>query len=280
VEVCQTFSGREKPFLFEDNKSRYERFLKKIVYFKITDFHHDYDSVICYLTKINSAPSRKVLQIMEEFTHYPKNKLHWVLDAYHKECIQFPLEEIANDTDIVILSDLDKIPSNKIFAPDIFGVIEGGPVLCVQNEFSYFLNFYRLENKWLGSIFVYKRAMSSLCMNGLRMDAHAQRLNIAGTIEDSVYHFTTVGSIDDILKKIESWTHQEFNTPRVKRGLEGRILSGQDPFVRKTGVIFDRIDPSDVLFFDEKMNEIINRYPHLIGQKILDLSATEYSEMH
>jgi beta-1,4-mannosyl-glycoprotein beta-1,4-N-acetylglucosaminyltransferase len=267
VEACQTFTGKEKPFLFEKNKSRYERFLKKIVYFKINDFHQNYDSIICHLTKTDSASSRKVLQIMEGFTHFPKDKLHWVLDAYHRECIQFPLEEIANDNDIIILSDLDEIPSSKIFGPDIFDFIEDGPVLCIQKEFSYFLNFYRLERKWLGSIFGYKRAMSFVGMNGLRMDAHGQRSKISGTIEDGGYHFTSVGSMDDIRKKIESWGHQEFNTPRVKRGLEGRILSGQDPFGRETGVIFDRIDPSDVSLFDEKMNEIINRYPHLIASK-------------
>ena len=144
VEACQTFTGVDKRFVFEENKERYADFLDKIVYFKITDFHQDYDSVISYLNKTNSATSRKVLKIMEEFNHFPKDKLHWVLDAYHRECIQFPLEEIANNDDIVILSDLDEIPSNKIFGPDIFHTIEEGPTVCIQREFSYFLNFYRL----------------------------------------------------------------------------------------------------------------------------------------
>lgn len=267
VEACQTFTGKEKPFVFEENKNRYKKFLKKIIYFKITDFHQDYDSVISYLRKTNSATSEKVLTIMEEFNHFPKDKLHWVLDCYHRECIQFPLREIANDNDIVFLSDLDEIPSNKIFGPDIFVPIKEGPVVCSQKEYSYFLNFYRLDSRWLGSIYGYKQDILSGGMNGLRMDVRANQHIVKGVVEDGGYHFTSVGTFDDILKKIESWGHQEFNTPRVKRKLRGRILSGQDPFGRKTSIVFNRVDPDNSSFFDKQMNEIIIGYSHLIASK-------------
>ncbi len=267
VEACQTFSGKKKPFLFEMNKSRYSRFLKKICYFKIEDYHEDYESIIAYLDISGDASREKVQQVMEGFTHFPKDRLHWVLDAYHRECIQIPLNKISDANDIVILSDLDEIPSFDVFSPDRLAHLESGPALCIQKEFTYFLNFRRLKRKWLGSILGYKEDMCDVGMNGLRMDAHADRSKIGSTIEGAGYHFTTVGSINDILKKIESWAHQEYNTPRVKKRLEGRILSGQDPFGRETGVIFERVDPNDSSCFDDRMVEIINRYPHLIAPK-------------
>jgi beta-1,4-mannosyl-glycoprotein beta-1,4-N-acetylglucosaminyltransferase len=265
VEACQTFTGKKKPFLFEKHKSRYEKFSKKIVYFKITDFHENYDSVVSYLEKINSIASNRILKNMESFDHFPKDKLHWVLDAYHKECMQFPLEELAEDTDTVIFSDLDEIPSNDIFCHGNKSLILDGPVLCIQQEFSYFLNLHRLNRKWFGSIFGSKVKMFS--MNALRLDAQKSRLLISDVVDHGGYHFTSVGSIDDIRKKIESWGHQEFNTPRVKNNLERRIQSGRDPFGRESGIIFDRVDPNNTSFFDKKMNGIINYYPDLIAPK-------------
>ena len=66
--------------------------------------------------------------------------------------------------------------------------------------------------------------MLSLGMNGLRMDVRARQLNVTGTVEDGGYHFTSVGSIDDIRKKIESWGHQEFNNPRIIKFLMSPAL--------------------------------------------------------
>ena len=34
LESCQTFTGGEKSFYFEDNKKRFEKYLDKIIYYK------------------------------------------------------------------------------------------------------------------------------------------------------------------------------------------------------------------------------------------------------
>lgn len=263
VEACQAFTGADKRFVFEDNESRFSPFLSKIVYYKITDNHVDYDSVISFLKKTDSLLSLKILKIMEEL-NIPKNDLNWVLDAYHKECIQFPLEKIANDTDIVIYSDLDEIPSKEIFEKDIFALANTGPLVCVQKEFSYFFNYHRIDSEWRGTIFGLKGAMTNRSLNRLRDDAWVLDL-ITDVVPNGGYHFTSVGSISDIKNKIESWGHQEFNNSKVKDNLEQKILTGQDPFGRKVGTIFQKVSLNNSEFFDSRISSLIKPFSSLIA---------------
>ena len=270
VEACQTFTGVDKRFVFEENKERYADFLDKIVYYKITDSHLNYDSVISHLRRVDSETSNKVSQFMEGYSHFPKDELHWVLDAYHKNCMHFPLAEIAKDNDIIFFSDIDEIPSKEIFTQKNFSTAELGPILCIQKEFSYFFNYYRIGSKWLGSIFGEKSFMASMSMNNLRLDAQGPQEILAGKLDDGGYHFTSVASIDDIRKKIESWGHQEFNNPRVKKNLEYKIASGQDPFGRQAGTIFLKVEPNNPEYFDNRMGELIIQYPNLIANKDIE----------
>ena len=264
VEACQAFSGAEKKFIFEDNKSRFNPFLNKIIYYKITDMHADYDSVISFLKEKNSSSSQKISKIMEEFNHFPKDELHWVLDAYHRECLHFPLEKIAKDVDIVILSDLDEIPSKEIFEKDPFLLANSGPLVCEQKEFSYFLNYHRIGSQWRGTIFGLKDAMTTGSLNSLRMDAWVLNI-IKDVIPKGGYHFTSVGSISDIKNKIESWGHQEFNNSKVKDSLDKKIRTGQDPFGRKAGTIFQKVDLNDSNFFDSRISTVIKSFSSLIA---------------
>jgi len=266
VEACQVFSGAEKSFVFEDNKYRFSAFLSKIVYYKVTDMHANYDSVISHLIETDSRVGDKVMKIMTDFIHFPKEDLHWVLDSYHRECIHFPLDEIANDGDVIFLSDLDEIPSKKLFEKDLYSLTNLGPLVCEQKEFSYFLNYYRIDSKWRGSIFGLEGVMATGSLNRLRMDSRVLKV-ITGVIADGGYHFTSVGSIRDIRHKIESWGHQEFNNSKVKDNLDQKIITGQDPFGRQVGTIFHKVDPSDSDFFDSTMSSLIKSFPSLIASE-------------
>ena len=49
---------------------------------------------------------------MNNHNHYDK-LLWWVLDSYHRECIHLALQKNCKLNDIVIISDLDEIPSTN-----------------------------------------------------------------------------------------------------------------------------------------------------------------------
>ena len=84
VEMDKTFSGIEKPFVFEENKNRYKKFLNKITYIKVK----------CNANETNLSDYEKC----------------WYRENYQRDCIMQGLNN-AKDDDIIIISDADEIPS-------------------------------------------------------------------------------------------------------------------------------------------------------------------------
>ena len=170
VEACQTFTGQRKEFVFEKNKERFTAYLHKIKYYKIQDFHGSYKSIRKHLSSFDDSSYQKILNILEKHDHYPKSKLYWVLDSYHREYLHYALDQEANDDDIVLLSDLDEIPSIMAFDKNIVDKFNQELVVFQQAEFKYFLNFYN-DSEWLGTIASRYSLMKSYSFNNLRIDS-------------------------------------------------------------------------------------------------------------
>jgi beta-1,4-mannosyl-glycoprotein beta-1,4-N-acetylglucosaminyltransferase len=265
VEACQTFSGNPKKFLFEENTKRFAKFLHKIEYHKINDFHHDYASVQKYLSNSRTLTQKKILQFLNQHNHYSKNHHNWVLESYHRDCIHIALKKIADDDDIVFFSDLDEIPSKLVFSQKYINLIKKNLRVCKQREFRYFLNYYK-DSQWLGSIAGRYKNIKNQSLNMLRLDSKKDRKIIhKDVIPNGGYHFTSCGDISLIKEKIKSWGHQEFNNPIVHKNIEKNIMSGQDIFQREAGTNLTRVDVADKKYFDESMSLLISNYSHLIS---------------
>lgn len=265
VEACQTFSGKPKEFVFEKNSQRFSRYLEKIEYQKITDFHSDYVSIENYLKKAATTSHLKVLSILDRHEHYSKKDLHWVLDSYHRECIHLVLDRIASPEDVIVLSDLDEIPSSDLFNAQNMRAVLERPRVCRQKEFRYFLNYFRNDD-WLGTIAGLHGVVSEHSLNMLRIDSkNTRKIVHPEPIENGGHHFTNCGGIDMIRDKIKSWGHQEFNNDVVIRNIETNIRSGQDIFQRETGTNLKRVELSDCHYFDKKLSNVLSAYPHLMS---------------
>lgn len=265
IEACQTFTGLPKEFVFERNAARFSSYLPKIEYYKVTDSHDSYASVRHFLANDADPSKRKVLAMLDAHSHYNKSKLNWVLDSYHRECIHIALHQVAEDSDFVFLSDLDEIPSRHIMSRATLDLIATRPRVCRQAEFHYFLNYFK-DRQWLGSIGGLHSTMRHHSLNILRIDSKKERRIVhPDPLESGGYHFTSCGSLETITAKINSWSHQEFNTPTVLANLERNILSGQDIFQRASGTSLHKVDVDDPNFFDPGMSGLISRYPHLIS---------------
>lgn len=274
VEACQTFSGKPKEFVFEANSKRFEKYLDKITYIQITDFHHDYNSVIEFLAKAGTPSHLKVRNILENHLHYSKKELNWVLDSYHRECIHLALDRIANDDDIVILSDLDEIPSLSIFSEENLMKISKRPRVCGQHEFRYFLNFYK-DSAWLGTIVGVQKVMGMHSLNMLRIDSKEIREIVhPDVLPECGYHFTSCGGIEAVRKKIESWGHQELNNSTVIKNIEKNMMSGQDIFFRDVGTTLEKIEADDMRYYDSEIIGLMACYPQLIATHRVDAQVT------
>lgn len=80
VEASRTHTGKDKPFYFDENKSRFNKFSDKIIHIKLTEFGN------C--------------------------KTSWDYEHYQRDNIMLGLTE-ADDDDIIMISDIDEIPNPK-----------------------------------------------------------------------------------------------------------------------------------------------------------------------
>lgn len=271
VEACQTFSGKSKEFVFEKYSQRFAKYLHKIEYQKITDFHRDFASVQQHLKAASTSSHQKVLSILEQHTHYSKTELHWVLDSYHRECIHLALDRIAEPDDVVITSDLDEIPNIVLFSAQNLAALSKQPRVCQQREFRYFLNYFK-DADWLGTIAGLQKVIGQQSLNMLRIDSKKVREIVHPVpIENGGYHFTSCGGIDMIRKKIKSWGHQEFNNSVVLSNIEKHVRSGQDIFQRETGTNLRRVDIFNTAYFDAAMSNVMRPYRHLISEEKIDI---------
>ena len=124
-----------------------------------------------------------------------------------KECLTH-----LNDDDTVVIGDCD-----EIWDPHLPAV----GMKCRLRVYSYFLNNRSSEEFALGPIVGTYRYVKDMSINELRTH---QTLSP----EYRGWHFTSMGGVAELKRKIESYGHQEFNTPQVKDGLEYRLSTGQD----------------------------------------------------
>ena len=258
VEARQSFKGSSKNFIFEQNRKRYKKYLDKITYLKIEDIHFSYNELIEFLEKSNSKVRKTISKFIKKHDYYDKNNLSYILDSYHRECIHIALEQKCKDGDIVLLSDLDEIPSFRIIKDLKKGKNLNFPNVFIQHEFQYFLNNYA-KSDWHGTIACPYNLMKKYSLNELRNNS-----NKLSRILNSGYHFTSIGNKQAIINKIESWGHQEFNNEIIKKNIEENIKNGKDIFYRLKRNKNKLINIQKSQIIDSRMTRILLNFDELI----------------
>lgn len=279
LEAAQTFSGKPKPFNFEANSARFQRFADKIIYLKVEDQHNTFASIISHLAAKSDPTSAMIRRLMENHRHYDRSVLAWVLDTYHRENLHYGIHAYAKPGDIVVLSDLDEIPtlaSLKTYKDSFATELK----VFEQREFRYQLNLL-IEERWSGTIAGPYEAYLDLSLNSIKNDSKQGRDIVdKKAITDGGYHFTSLGDVEMIRRKIESWAHQEYNTGLTMTQLERNIKTGQDIFNRETGTLVEQIDITTTHIFDDTFRDILLKYPHLIQTSPLEhVEFSRFSDM-
>ncbi|MBQ6515635.1 hypothetical protein IJI31_00485 [bacterium] len=241
VEMGQTFSGNEKPFYYEENKSRYEKFADKIIHVKVEDY-----------------------PFVDNLSEYDKC---WCRENYQRDCILRGLNN-AEDDDIIMISDVDEIPSKNAinsYNNGIYGMR--------QRCMSYYLNCEKVSDlKWDKGTKICE--MEILLYPGFDIEEEIGarytqkgfptyvRFYTGPVLLNGGWHFSYLGGSEAISKKIKSFSHQEFNneTYTDEKEIERKILAGEDLFGR--GDVYKAI-PIDETFPDYIVNNQ-EKYKHLI----------------
>ena len=216
----------------------------------ILDEYVDY-FVISESTKTHQGKSKKINFDINKFPRF-KNKIKFIVADYKKE-INFtkhtggesPIEQHqrnslieglknASNEDLVILSDSDEIP-------DLTKLSEINNkkkyIAFCQKMFMYKLNLQNLnESNWIGSKITkvkYLKSMQEFRNMKFknypfwRIDKFSQQIINGG------WHFSFLQTPDQILNKIKSFSHGEFNQEHLNtKIIEKKILENEDIFGR------------------------------------------------
>ena len=201
VEAQTTFSGQKKPLYYLNHIDRYDKWKNKIKYFVIDENYTD----------------EEIKQAMESpNTEYGKGAKHWVHEFLQKESIKKSLTHL-NDEDTVFISDCD-----EIWNPDTLTKLKDGVYRLHQKMYVYYLN-NRSSEDWYGTIVGKYRSIKDACLNHLRTRESEK-------IENDGWHFSSMGGVDELRRKINnSYTSESNNTSEVQAKLAERY--GKEDFL-------------------------------------------------
>lgn len=212
VEATRTFQKKPKPLYFSENRNRFSKFENKIIHIVVDQFPNFF-----YKFRV------------------PKT---WDYENSQREFILKGLVG-AEPNDRVIVSDVDEIPSKN-------SVLEAKNISkpCV---FEQYLCFYYINNVcthyghgnailnregfgyWRGPVMLNKSEIKTVKATRLLRDCKTDDVQV---LTKSGWHFSFLGGTDHIIKKIESWSHAEFNNEKIKNReyIETSIRSGKSIF--------------------------------------------------
>ncbi len=235
ISECDvTFSGLKKPFYYLENVDRFKAFQHKIIYQQITDTPSQYRSLPRIAEPANEDQRclNQIFDFIEQAPNFPKDEAHWGRDFFQRECLRRAYLQCKDD-DIIIFSDVDEIPNPNTLKKLLTRFPTDQIFTLIQNEHPYYLNTYQ-RGDWMGPRVANYRTLKNLSLNKIRTIC-GKRKTLVDTldVEDGGWHFSNLGGLDALVRKIESWGHQELNTPEVKRNLRRNVAAGRDVFERK-----------------------------------------------
>jgi beta-1,4-mannosyl-glycoprotein beta-1,4-N-acetylglucosaminyltransferase len=135
-------------------------------------------------------------------------------------------ERAAHQKDFIRTALVNCKPDDRIYYGDVDEIwtpqTQEGKLR--QICYSYYLN-NRSSEDWVGTNTCLYKNIKNL------VDLRADRSNI---IDNGGWHFTNMGGKDAILRKLESYDHQEYNTDEIKDTIETRMQLNEDYVGRET----------------------------------------------
>jgi hypothetical protein len=226
VEATKTHANTNKPLYFAENKDRYQKFLHKIIHIVVD--------------------------------HYPPYENSWTFEKHQRNCIMQGLQNCqANDT--ILISDLDEIPNPKKILK--YQHYKGVSTLK-QKMFYYYLNNINLKKPFWADTPTKMCLYEEMRKNNL--SPQIIRFKNGRIINNGGWHFSYLGGAEKIVKKIQSFAHQEYNKNEYTNieAIKEKIENGQDIFNRNQGKNYVTLE------INQKLPDYIiknqQKYLHLI----------------
>lgn len=212
VEARTTFSGKPKELYFPLIQDKYQK-----VKYHIIDENY----------------SREEIALAESSPNVPKDQHWWKREFLQKESIKKAVAHLHPD-DIVFVSDVDEIWNPEIL-PRVANFEPTEVYKLKQLVYAYYLN-NRSDEPWANAFVTTYQMFQYGCLNHFRTGFPKIQLPNAG------WHFTNMGNLSEVIRKLESYGHQEYNTEEIKNNLGKRIINNEDFIGRPFKLWIDEID--------------------------------------
>ena len=154
---------------------------------------------------------------------FNENMSSWQRENYQRNYIRNGLHDADNE-DIIIISDLDEIPDlNKVNLRNLGDYIYAFKQINIMYKYNLVRDYNWFGSKlcklkklkspqWLRSLKVHKR------YSYLRIDKFFSKNYIHNfkIIDDGGWHFSWIRNVNEIIKKLNSFAHLEFNNDKFK----------------------------------------------------------------
>lgn len=236
AEARHTFQKKPKELVFEKNKDRFAKFLPKI--------------------------RHVIVDELPGFFYKWRRPDAWVVSDFQKGQVVRGLHD-AQGGDTVIFSDVDEIPKASAV---LSATGKAGITVFEQRLYAYYLNNICVDYDTHGQICVaqYNRDglgwwRGSVMMdfdNFRKMNKSIKKMRLlhdrpepeVTVMKDSGWHFTSIGDVEKIALKLESYEHSEANTDENKNpeSMRQRIREGKSIFMDNKSL--HKIVPLDATF--------------------------------
>jgi Glycosyltransferase family 17 len=249
VEASTTFTNRSKPYYFEENLSRYKKYLDKVIHLQIDDM--------------------------------PSSTNPWDNETFQRNQILEGIND-AGHNDIIIVTDVDEIP--RPAAINHMRNSEQSLFALRMPLFNFKFNYMKFNpdrySVWgMASQRIYFDDITPDTLRSLRFQffdkPHQYASNGLEMIEHGGWHFGYFGDKEYLIDKAKSFSHSEVNTPEFLAQIDPvasiakKTSWKQDSDDQYVIVDLDDYFPATVLSNQEKYKDYILDNPSTAARTIL-----------
>ena len=231
-ESTMSHNNEPKPLYFSNNRKRFKKFLHKI------------DLVIFDSVKHTDS---------------------WSIENDHRRALSEKIPVNLNEEDILLLSDLDEIPRKDIVEKLKSRREDQFPAtLCSTMYSGSFYNHVIAPPNQLHNDGTVALKFIQYKQNQDLQHYRNIRSQTLPRIYDAGWHFTSMGGPKNVLKKIQSFAHNEYRDSGVaytERGISDAIKEGTDVFGR-IGYVVEKVELDDT--FPKYLLENKDKFKNLI----------------
>ena len=195
VESNKSFTARNKPLFYNENKSRFAKFNDKIIHIIFEDMPEEIDNP-------------------------------WAVENCQRNYIVKGLKDCAPN-DIIIITDVDEIPK-----PEAILAYNGNKITSIEMDtYQFYYNIACIKpfpwthpkicrfSHLTGEMkrWQYAYGVCNIKKYNTKSTPNKVRLSITNeVIWDGGWHFTNMGTAEDLRRKLEDYAHQELNLEKNK----------------------------------------------------------------